>query len=855
MGGRKEPPLLIEREEKSMDIKDMKEPGAVIGGGFLIAALQRAFADKYPDATRVVSDTSDGITQLGNDLLNLGASITDYVQLGLECSLGLGLIYSGIKINQVINEPEKSVFQISPSKDQNIDPSKLENLVKGFYYIKNNWINHMKFGRSWMRYLIMKDQKGKISFYLIVPKMKGNRVEAQLRDTFPFATVREEKEFDGVPFFEVGKGHVGFMKLIRDDGYGLNNRLENNMGSILNQMPKGSVIDIRFSPTDSKELKKSGRKLIKSINRKSREATMDKNEITDRMRGHKAFDVSIILWSKYKSVVDLADQIKQHTSGPNNSLKLMKYWYLPDVLKNPLRYDFTAPPFWTKDTWNDTELSQLFMTPQIDHHTMEQIEVVVSKLKPKSHELNQGVTIAYADHQDLLTRDENGQIIPEQSRPVKLRWETLDRHGLIVGKTGSGKGGIDASMMDEILLNWVKNPSHAAGFTSCDPHLVGLLVKINRLQALEDQGQKVNWDKVRCYSFDPANQYPTPLNLLHFGNHKGSYSMKAEEAANIIMSAFPGELTKSEVVLKSALEALLWAGDEHTIGDVKRLFRNEDFLESVIDKIQNVEIKEELMKELEEKKKNSRSTNLDALVTRLFPFIGHQDMQRSFCQSDNVIDGKRIIENGEIVLINFKSAPAAAFKLATGWLCNHYLNTFLGREPYSGRHHYLQIDEAQEFKGLKAIPQIIQQTRKFRGGIWLMTQDYDEMDKEITKSLKKNCGFFIALRQNEINSDQLELMNYRFKADDIKDFKPNTGALYSEDGACNIAYRPPAFIWEGVRTKEGSKESKLAYKRAEEKFNELVQRDCRHRDEVDEEIRMKAQSQQVRKRGALKALI
>lgn len=828
--------------------KDLDAAGKVGLGVIALGAL-KGLSDQLGgiDATNVFSVMESSAASSTHQLFD---SMVGTIATGLSVSFGAalsaGVIYSGVKVSQAINRSNVEVIRIAPSKDYNVKPENVEKLVKGFFYINRRWLERIVKGRMWFQYLIMKDEKGKIAFRLIVPKEATKSAIGLLKEYFPYASVGVDKEFK--PFHQKGSGIAGHLVFAsKKKGYGLNDKLENNAGSIINIMPPGSVIDIRFSPTSLKELREetgSGIGRILAKEKKTQEDNLDMKQLINRFRGHTAFDVAIHLWSK-SSISDMARQIRQHTQGTNNGLKLKKYWLLPD-LRNGLNYDVVLPG--RTMTWNDTELAQLFFTPPIDHQVMEHIETILEKLKPKANELNRGLRIGYADHDDLLPpKDEKGQrsieSIIEHGRPICLQWDTLDRHGIIPGMTGSGKGGAIGSITDGFIEGWVEGLVKA-GFTMCDPHESAALLVINRLLEQERQGKKVDWSRVRCYSFNPQNPYPTPMNLLHFGDgHKESISKKAAEVTQIILSAFPGELSKSAVLLQMALEALLSDGEEgHTIAQVTRLFRDTNFLSEVMAKVDNQFVRDELNEILDEivekQEKGKKATSIQAIVTRLFPFVGHTDMQRSFCQTQNVIDGKRIFQNGEIVLMDFKNAPDEAFKLTAAWLANHYYHVAKSREQYTGKHHYLIFDEAQLFR-IGRFADIIRETRKFRFGLWLATQDMNALDDQVKKALKVNCGFQISLRQKDGVNLAVELMNNTFTESQIKELPDNHAALYSVEGSANILFPPPAFIWEGQRTAKGSAEAKKAYAAAKDKFNELVQRDCRHFSEVDKEIKEK----------------
>jgi hypothetical protein len=766
--------------------------------------------------------------------------------VGVGTAALAGAAYAGLKIAQLKQE-KIDVIQVAPSQVHDVKQNNIEKLTKSLFYIQRNWFKKLVKGKAWGRYLIIKDEKGMISFRFLTPQDQTDSYMSVLKEFLPHHSVRLDEEFNDIPFYEKGTGFSGHMMFSRKKGsYGINDSIHNNMGSILYVMPKSSVVDIRFTPTDIDEFKQAGGSALNrffSKDKKTKVDNMDMTEIIRRFRGHSAFEVSINLWSK-KGIVDMSRQLEQHTKGVNNSLILKKHWI--SRIQNGLNFNFVLPN--RKMIWNDNELAQLLFTPPTNHKIMENIETIMEKLKPKTHELRKGLRIGYADHESLLPPKINGERTIEdiiaKGRPIYLDLDTLDRHGIIPGATGAGKGATLGGITDGFVEEWVKNQIEA-GMTMLDPHELANFLVINRLLEQERLGMKVNWSKVKCYSFNPENEYPTPMNLLYFSKeNRGAISTKASEVADIILSAFPGDLSKSAVLLQMAIEALLSDNENHTIAQITKVFRDTDFLASVIDELDNEYIKNELGVKLDEileqQKKGKQVTDISAIVTRLFPFLGHKDMQRSFAQEKNVINGKRSFEQGEIVLIDFKDAPDDVYRLSAAWIANHYYHVAMARTPYTGKHHYLIADEAQKFK-IEKFTKIIQETRKYRFGLIQATQDMDEMDGRVKKALETNCGFQISLRQNTGIDDAVKLMKNTFTEEQITNLPDNHACLYSVEGSANVMFPPPAFFWEGKRTAKGSPEYQKAYDQAKEKFYELVKRDCRHYTEVDKEIRDKMQ--------------
>lgn len=797
-----------------------KDIGALAAGAVILMAGKK-IADRVAgmDATNVFSAMGDaaanGITEAANtamDVVTAGVEIAGAAAVTTALAVGAYHLAHDIKTRLV-------AIRVSPSVEKDVTPGQVEKLASSFTYANRGRLEKLLKGRIWFRYLIMKDKRGKISFTWIVPSDKVGYVMQVLKEYYPNASVGIDHDFRGIPFLnENGTG--GHMMLrYKKKPFGLREKLENNIGSLLAIMPPESVIDLRFSPPGSQNdpVTAAVKKMF------NRPAEIIPNEV---------YDVTINVWAK-NGVTNITRQIQQHLKGLENSLVFKSYWFF-NRYRNGVNYLFVPP--WRRFKMRDKELGQLLFHPPVDHKVMEHIEAVFDKIKPKSSELKKGLRIGFADHEDLLPRrDEKGnlpvELILQKGRPIRLSWETLDRHGVVPGATGAGKGGfIGSAFGDGFLEDWVDGKS-PAGFTLLDPHESAVILILNRLQELERQGKEVPWEKIRCYSFDPGNPHPVPLNLLHYSDrYKASNSQKAAEITEIILSSFPGDLSKSKVLITAALETLLNAGG-HTIADIPKVFRDLAFLNQMIERMQDNEfVRDEILIPIRDELTNPKGSGakIDALLTRLFPFVGNSDLRKSFCHERNVIDGHRIIEDGEIVLISFKGASVEAFRLAGGWLANHYYTVAKTRKPYTGKHHYFVVDEAQLFS-CSVFSEMMKELRKFRVGLTLITQDVEALETEIKNTMKQNLGFLLTLRQNKTGSIRqvIEVMNGICTEAQIKGLKDNTGILYSLDGNANILFPPPAMIWEGKRQPQEGYGARRAYEQAERKFYELIERDCK----------------------------
>lgn len=750
------------------------------------------------------------------DLSGIGSTLT--TAAGVAAAGGAG--YLILKGRQWFKPDDSIPILIVPGQEK-VDMQKVWRMTQGMAFAREKLDGLIK-GRVWVTWRIIRDEKGKIHFYCLAPADYSVLTEKKIRIGLPDAYVKVDKHYRGITFLQKG-GRTGFFRLgsSRKAGHTLDTSLENVIGDIISFMPKESVIDIRFSPTDepkSERTEEQGKKA-------------DKPEEKPQY-----FTVAIHLWAKDDKVKPLGKQLTQYTKQ-YNEMKLWDYYVLGGTF-NPLRYRFVTPPPWARMKMTDAELAPLLAMPRHDHPVRKEIDTRGAKLMPADHELKGGqITLGQVD--DI-----------GRGRNVSITFETATNHMVISGKSGAGKDSALIRIMDDFLEKWCDNPDHP-GFTLNDPHLDTILLVINRLIALEEKGKDVPWDRVDVLDFGDA-EYPPAFNLLHKEPGDNIDQIFAE-ASEIILSAHDGNLSQSAEMLDNALITLLADDEPHTIMELRRLFRsNQKQFRAKL--LQNLELQNpivydwwvtDILPELQKQESQKKEFNIDPIKTRINPFLKSKQMQRIYCQKENALDVKRVFQQGRIVLINYKGASDAAFKLTSSWLVNRYMKEAKKRSR-GQKEHFLIFNEAQLFEVEKGFAKITNETRKFGLGLIILTQNIENLSREFKRALKTNTGAIISLNQVDGAKVMSELMREKFtpqqlgllqKVRDEQDrITALEAAVWSNEGSANIVVPPPAFIWEGERTGYGSTEEEMALDQAKARFKELQRRSCKHYLEVDADI-------------------
>jgi hypothetical protein len=811
-------------KSKSNSEQELSTLGKI--GGLGIGALALYRFHKWLKVELGEATTEEIAKEKGSSFLGgLCDTTVDLLQYPVIGAAVLGTGYLSLKAVQLFNSPNYVTIKVVPVAGTQTDMKQVATMLQ---VLANYGKGKFWEGKRWFTWRIVRDE-GLIHFYFLVPENLSLILQQQIKLGFPKAVVR--KSDMPIDFIKPGVGSVGHMKLAsRRKWLGLDGSLNNIIGEILYTLSKQTVIDIRFTPTRIKEIQPSWlKKQIRKIRRKplTEKELIELEGIRERFDNTRAFDVSIHLWSK-NSIQTIANTISELTSG-NNRLVIKPYTYFPDwrnpFLQNKLN---KLLQLFRVNKLNHKELTSLISIPQPEHIVMERIATETDRIKPKQNEFRGEYAFGTIDH-------------PEVNRPAGLNITTLTNHGVIAGMSGGGKGSLlHTFMKDSFLPAWIKDGKKSPGFTLCDPHSTGIYLIINQLLDMERRGIEIPWDRVKVASFGKlgVNHYPVAFNIFHLFDHDDVDEVAADVSSTVLSAFDSGNLSKSSAYLDYAAQGLLYL-KKATINDITKLFTQQAtaLREQAIFALRgNNEIVCEWFvkknKEINDKKKD---INIDAIDTRVAPFVAKKSMQRLFVRKGNYFDVQSILKDGDLVLLDFNGAPDEAYKLVAGSLSSRYFRESQ-RRGTGGRPHILAFDEAQKYH-VPVFVNILKENRKFNMGLLLMTQEVDSLDVTLKNSLKKNAGYAISTRQEDDAKQAAELLGKAFSIEELQSLeKGREAAIRSFDGRARIKMDYPAMLWEGKPTKLNSIEAKKATEQAKEKFMELLARDHKSVTEADQEV-------------------
>lgn len=803
--------------------------GAVGIGGFTF--LYRTFADgAQPEAT---NDPS------------IMQAIFDPIVTAVQFSVDLGLLgvgaYLGVKAWRQFSKSNVVCLRLKPLENTKVKRESVAEMVKEFrhMYAKFFWQK-----RVWIRYQIIRKLDGMFEFRLFVPQDHAATVFKRFGEAYPSVIIQQE-EIQVPDFYHADRGEVAHMRLNAfpwQKERGLNPHLPSKMGSILNMMPNGTILEIMFSPSSLKRIEKRAKEVVQRLEerkKRGKDTTALIEKIRARYSGNRtAFDVHIDIWS-LSPVGSLMGEI----SGKTEYYAKLRGRTYSDFLKeyrNAFNWDerFRSLAKWRQSRLTDLELAPFFMLPEPGHAIWQYIKQEVARPPVSWDDFKEGYGIGYIDSE---SPEHHGRI-------AYLKKDTYTNHGLIAGASGGGKGSAIMMLMRlGVLDRWARQEPDAMGVTICDPHMEDLLLIISHLLDMEDRGIEIPWEKVKVISFGKvgAEQYPVAANLLYLPQSSNDViDRTAADVEEMILSAFDSSsLSQSVSYLKKGVQGILHMPGEHSLLDIVQMFEysvdGTRLRESAIKALpeQNDVVRKWWMKTHTEIMKEKKDKKVNAIDTRLAPLLDAKNMQRFFLRKGNFFhDIPEWIKEGYLVLIDFKQAPDEMFRLAAAWLSRQYCEASQERGT-GGRPHILIFDEVQKFDATEVFFKILTENRKFNCGLILATQDIESLDDKLKRAIKTNAGFVLSVRQGDGADQMAKLLGEPFTAQELQNLKKGREAcIRSFNGKARLMLDYPYYPKNGQPTEHESDEEAAVKDRARAKFMELLARDHKPASEADKEI-------------------
>lgn len=769
------------------------------------------------------------------ELLNQMLATTVTVASGTAITAGtLAASYAGLKLYQASQKEKLAALKLTPKSNIKIDPERVAGIVKEFRQLHKPFYAQ----RIWIKWQIIRDKDKKYTFRLICPKQFLKVVKTRLFNAYPDCVITETTT-DLPDFYDPEDGEAAHLKLNqRGKERGLKAFDPYDMGDLLSLMDKETILEIMFSPSSIRPIRRAIKKKVDKI-RKSEEPDKDLiKQIEARNEGERtAFDVLINVWGK-NGVEALIGDLSSKTEYLNK-LTGRPYRFAQDK-RDAFTWDERFKPLalWRRSKLTDTELAPFFFLPDEHHRIWEYIPREFPRPYVPDHAFNGMYGVGILD-------TDNAQ---KKGRIARLNTDTPTNHGLIAGASGGGKGSALLTFIKkDFLYKWIHD-SNSMGLTLCDPHTEGILLILARLIDLEKQGIPVPWERVRVVSFGElgANHYPVAANMLHVSDGQANIDRIAEVCGEVILNAFDSSsLSQSVTDLERAFQALLYSNKQTSLLDIVRIFKHSpeglQLRQAAIRSTKGRnDVAHDAWKDIDEEiQKTEKDKKVNAIDTRLSPLIAKKSMQRFFCREGNYFSKiPEFLENGDLVLIDFMGAAKEMYRLCASWLTNLYFHASQDRGT-GGRPHLLIFDEVQKFSATDAFFRILTENRKFGLGLILMTQEAEALEPKLKSSIKQNAGMILSVRQSGDGARAMaDLLGDPFTAEELASLeKGKEAAIRSFEGKARLLLDYPSFILDGKETERGSKEEQQSKEAAKEKLLELLARDHKTAAQADQEIK------------------
>ena len=344
----------------------------------------------------------------------------------------------------------------------------------------------------------------------------------------------------------------------------------------------------------------------------------------------------------------------------------------------------------------------------------------------------------------------------EDSQIVGMLNSDLDRHMLLVGKTGSGKSE---------LMKWLIHGVAKSGYPMVlvDPH--GQLCE-DILKSLLINCPEREDDIVYCDLSD--GKFPVAFNPLDISSPEmveptvGSVSQMLQVQLNLDTSSAPRATMFAKAALTALCEANLAIKDpttKCTLLDVVPFFSNFEFRQLVVNFAKNLSVLQNFdmdhgpFEQMSEKQQSEMSMPINRAFSTL---ASSESFSAVFSAGQNKLNLGQLVQEGKIVLIQLArfshQAQLGEFvgALIIPWLLSsmdswgRHKDSITGEEVGSGCRIF--VDEAPRvFSADSSVPELLAEARKWDLGMIMAAQFIEQFPRQIIEASLNNTGSKIGL--------------------------------------------------------------------------------------------------------------
>ena len=196
-----------------------------------------------------------------------------------------------------------------------------------------------------------------------------------------------------------------------------------------------------------------------------------------------------------------------------------------------------------------------------------------------------------------------------------------------------------------------------------------------------------------------------------------------------------------EILLRAHIDLNIRNNECNTLVDVYRCVINPDELDDLIDRTDDLVVREQLVRIRED----ITSYEMGPLRRRLNDFMMNSVIRRFIDGKGSVIDFREAVNQGKIILVDIRkgevggtvSEIVGSIVITEVWSAvqSRVTQPVEERQPF-----YLFIDELQNFVGEESnFVKILSESREYRLGCWLSTQYLEHLPVKMRRSVTNNC--------------------------------------------------------------------------------------------------------------------
>lgn len=397
---------------------------------------------------------------------------------------------------------------------------------------------------------------------------------------------------------------------------------------------------------------------------------------------------------------------------------------------------FTFPFSKYSSIFSTDELASLFHFPNKTVETPH-IEWLKAKTAPVDASVPRdgGTFIGYAYHRGV-------------KRPVCVRNADRMRHFYIIGKTGTGKS--------ELLIEMIRQDiQDGKGVCVIDPHgdLIDDTLRFIPPERAED-----------IIHFDPSDtDRPIGLNLLEADTEEQKHFITGA-IINLMYKLYDPQRTgiigpRFEHAVRNAMLTIMCEPGA-TFIEIVRIMTDQKFVQELLPKVKDPIIRRYWTDQIAQTSDFHKSEVLDYIVSKFGRFVTNTMMRNIIGQSQSAFDFRKIMDNGNIVLINLsKGKLGEENSTFLGLLIvPKILAAAMSRVDVpqdQRREFYLYVDEFQNF----ATPDfavILSEARKYKLALTVANQFIGQMDEEVKNAVFGNVGTIMNLRTGVTDANFLQ---------------------------------------------------------------------------------------------------